>query len=176
MTAAESIREFALPVVMISANGLICLALYNRLAAVTSRFRLFGREQFDVQIRLLELENVVDESRPLMLELRSRLASLAQQRRWLLQRAKIVRDALMQMLIAVIGMLATSLCLGIGADYIASAVPLCTFAGSIFLMMSGVGYAVRELFFFWEHIQKEETAEQFLNTREWTEHETASAG
>jgi hypothetical protein len=175
MTAADGIREFALPVVMISANGLICLALYNRLAAVTSRFRLFGREQFDVQIRLLELEDVVDDSRPLMLELRARLSALALHRQSLLRRAKMVRDALLLMLFAVIGMLATSLLLGIGREYLHPTLPLCTFAGSVFLMTTGVIFAVRELLFFWEHLQKEEGTLPIIKTENWADHETASA-
>jgi len=175
MTAADGIREFALPVVMISANGLICLAFYNRLAAVTSRFRLFGREQFDVQIRLLELEDIVEDSRPLMLELRGRVAALAIHRQSLLQRAKMVRDALLCMLLAVMGMLMTSLLLGIGREYLHPTFPLCTFAGSVLLMMAGVVFAVRELQFFWEHLLKEEAVGPIIPAENWTDQETASA-
>lgn len=48
----EIIHTLVAPVVMISAQGLICLALYNRLAAVVGRLRVFSREQFDTQTRL----------------------------------------------------------------------------------------------------------------------------
>lgn len=58
MTVEESfmltdiIHALVAPVVMISANGLICLALYNRLAAIVNRLRLFYREYFDTSTRL----------------------------------------------------------------------------------------------------------------------------
>ena len=43
----EAVRFPGAPVVLISANGLICLALYNRLAVVVGRVRSFSRERFD---------------------------------------------------------------------------------------------------------------------------------
>ena len=42
------------PVVVISACGLLCLAFYNRLAAVVTRLRAFHREQLERASRLLE--------------------------------------------------------------------------------------------------------------------------
>src|SRR5947208_9172762 len=39
------IAASVVPVVVISASGLLCLALYNRLAAVVSRLRGFQRER-----------------------------------------------------------------------------------------------------------------------------------
>src|SRR5436190_11594904 len=43
------------PIIVISACGLLCLAFYNRLAAVVTRLRAFHREQFQVQETLARL-------------------------------------------------------------------------------------------------------------------------
>ena len=48
----EVIHTLVAPVVMISARGLICLALYNRLAVVGGRLRAYSREHFETQTRL----------------------------------------------------------------------------------------------------------------------------
>src|SRR5437762_11515453 len=45
------------PIIVISACGLLCLAFYNRLAAVVTRLRAFDRE------RLHEQEALADKSR-----------------------------------------------------------------------------------------------------------------
>ena len=45
--ALQTIQSFVAPVVMISANGLLCLAFYNRMAAVIHRTREINRERFE---------------------------------------------------------------------------------------------------------------------------------
>ena len=39
--AVDVIHALVAPVVIISANGLLCLSLYNRMAAVVGRLRVF---------------------------------------------------------------------------------------------------------------------------------------
>jgi hypothetical protein len=155
MTAGESIRELALPVVMISANGLICLALYNRLAAITSRFRAICREQFDVETRLLEMED--GSPRDLVQQYKDRLLLLTRQRRSARARARQIRDALLLLLLAVIVMFATSLLLGLSQELALSpVVPLGAFVAGVGLMIAGVGLAIRELYLFLEVMEPEE--------------------
>src|SRR5436305_8738081 len=48
------------PIIVISACGLLCLAFYNRLAAVVTRLRTFHREQFQVQETLARLRRAAD--------------------------------------------------------------------------------------------------------------------
>jgi hypothetical protein len=155
MTAGESIRELALPVVMISANGLICLALYNRLAAITSRFRVFCREQFEVETRLLEMPD--DTPPDLVRQFEDRLLMLSKQRRSARARARQIRDALVLLLLAVIVMLATSLLLGLSQELdLSPAVPLSTFVAGVGLMIAGVALAIRELYLFLDVIEAED--------------------
>lgn len=156
MSAAETIRELAIPVVMISANGLICLALYNRLAAITSRLRVFYRERFDLDLRLVaELESGEERSahEPI---LRQRLLALDQQCESALRRAWHVRSALILLLVAVIGMLAITLMLGL-LQVLPSLAPvaLATFVCSVLLMIGGIALAIGELLLYLEPVKAE---------------------
>src|SRR5450755_4248249 len=71
----EIIHTLVAPVVMISAQGLICLALYNRLAAVVGRLRVFSREYFETQTRLAGMSPEQQDS-ALARKLQTRLAAL----------------------------------------------------------------------------------------------------
>lgn len=146
MSPSESIRELVLPVVMISANGLICLALYNRLAAITARYRGFGREQFEMETRLLELTDRASQSPGLTGPLRARLLQVANERSSSRLRARHIRNALILLLAAVIGMLSTSLLLALGQETaLPVLLPLGSFLAAVGLMMAGVTLAIREL-------------------------------
>ena len=50
--ALETIQTCVAPVVMVSANGLLCLAFYNRMSALANRSRTMNKERFDLVIRL----------------------------------------------------------------------------------------------------------------------------
>src|SRR3954470_14279250 len=49
------------PIIVISACGLLCLAFYNRLAAVVGRLRMFHREQLHEQEALARCRSNGDE-------------------------------------------------------------------------------------------------------------------
>ena len=51
LPALETIQSSVAPVVMISANGLLCLAFYNRLSALMNRSRAVNKERFDLATR-----------------------------------------------------------------------------------------------------------------------------
>lgn len=96
------------PVVLISACGLLCLALYNRLASIVSRARAFHRERFDVQTQLARM-GTSDET--LAAQLASRIDILTDQTGQILARAKQIRNALVCMLLTITCMLVCSLLL-----------------------------------------------------------------
>lgn len=154
MSPSESIRELVLPVVMISANGLICLALYNRLAAITARYRGYGREQFEMESRLLELTERESFSPRLIAPVRTRLRQLANERGSSRLRAGHIRNALILLLAAVIGMLSTSLLLALGQETpLPTLLPLGVFLAAVGLMIGGVTLAIRELIQFADVMQ-----------------------
>ena len=146
-TAAESIRELTLPVVLISANGLICLALYNRLAAITARLRSFCREQFEMRMKLTELETCSHPpSQKVMSHLVERLKVLEEQRSAIFRRALQLRNGLILLLASIVGMLLSSLLLGIALEFsLHPAIPLTAFVLGTLAMISGIGFAIREL-------------------------------
>lgn len=145
MTAAETMRDLLAPVAMISANGLMCLALYNRLTAVITRLRMFDKERFDVHSSLVEYKanrHRLKVNDPLLV----RLADLEHQCRLISRRARWLRDALLMMLAGVIGMLSSSLAIGLSHVWPElSSVGLVIFVTGIVCMMVGILFAVREL-------------------------------
>jgi|GEM_PF-2254413 len=156
MPAAETIRELAIPVVMISANGLVCLALYNRLAAITARLRLFYRERFDLDLRLLAESSPDGERSEREIRLRERLTVLDEQCQMILRRARYVRNALVLLLSSVVGMLAITLLLGLAYQLpILAPVALTIFVLSVLLMISGVVLAICELLLVLEPVEAE---------------------
>jgi hypothetical protein len=108
----EIIHTLVAPVVMISAQGLICLALYNRLAAVVGRLRVFSRENFNTQTRLDGLSPEQQEG-ALSRRLRARLATLNGQYSGVLRRARLLRKALILLQTAVLAMLICTMLLGL---------------------------------------------------------------
>lgn len=50
--AVHTIQLLVAPVVMISAAGLVCLALYNRLATIVGRIRAIHKEEIDTLSRM----------------------------------------------------------------------------------------------------------------------------
>lgn len=108
--AVKTIQLLIAPVVMISACGLLCLALYNRLAAIVSRARAFHKERFDIEMKLAAPDppaGMIGE------HLRRRFDSLAEQADGVLARARKVRSALLAFLGVILCMLASSLALGL---------------------------------------------------------------
>lgn len=96
------------PVVLISACGLLCLALYNRFSNIISRARAFHREMFDCQTQLTKLGNPESD---LAAQLTDRIAILSGQTAQILARAAKIRAALFCLLLTIVCMLACSLLL-----------------------------------------------------------------
>jgi Protein of unknown function (DUF2721) len=103
LTEWQSIISMSVvPVVIISACGLLSLAFYGRLAAVVSRLRGFQREMLEEQQKLARTGGV-EEAR--LLEL------LRVQTRQVTRRARLIRNALMFFMLAVAVLILCSLCL-----------------------------------------------------------------
>ena len=156
MTTADTIRELAMPVVMISANGLICLALYNRLAAITSRLRRYYRERFDVDMRLAADPGPGAHSVGVESRLRDRLTTIDQQCLLVLGRARQIRNALILLLASVVGMLFIMLLIGLTYELpFLAPLAVVTFVGSVIVMMCGVSLAIGELVMYLDPLHSE---------------------
>ena len=141
----DIIHALVAPVVMISANGLICLALYNRLAAVVNRLRLFDREHFDTCTRLATM-TADDQDGPVVPHLQARLLTLDKQFSTILRRARLLRNALVLLLSAVLVLLCCSLALGLALIIQgAEALALALFVLGVGCMIAGTVLAIKEL-------------------------------
>jgi hypothetical protein len=95
---SKIISVSVVPVVIISACGLLCLAFYNRLAAIVSRLRGFQRE------RLREQDLILGAAAPAESELarhRNLLEHLAAQTAHVTRRAKLIRLTLFFLLLTI---------------------------------------------------------------------------
>lgn len=141
----DIIHALVAPVVMISANGLICLALYNRLAAIVNRLRLFYREHFDAGARLTAMTSEAQDS-PVAQHLQARLATLDKQFSTILRRARLLRNALVLLLSAVLVLLCCSLALGLAlVVQWAEVLALALFVVGVMFMIVGTALAIKEL-------------------------------
>ncbi|HZW08356.1 MAG TPA: DUF2721 domain-containing protein [Phycisphaerales bacterium] len=106
---AHVIGQLAAPVVMISAAGLLCLALFNRLAAVVARSRAFAAERVHL---LRSLDHPASGAVGASLD-RLRLEALESHASGVLKRAVLIRAALQSLLAGVLLMLASSGAIGL---------------------------------------------------------------
>jgi hypothetical protein len=143
--ALETIQSFVAPVVMISANGLLCLAFYNRLSAVVNRSRTINKERFDLVLRLSAMPPQTT-GLPEAAHLKWRIEVLDEIGHQLFDRARMLRSTLICLLLSVLSMLLCSLALGLAqlATGVAWAA-LTFFVVGALVMMLGVLTAIREL-------------------------------
>jgi len=145
-SVSKIIQLLVAPVVMISAGGLIALALYNRLAAIVSRSRAFHRERHEV-IRELSSHTLEEQTTRETAELRRRVLVLDGQIPRVLRRARLVRTALLWLLCSMLCMLGCSLALGLSLLWpLAAWVALALFVAGVLCAMVCVALAMRELF------------------------------
>lgn len=143
--ALETIQSFVAPVVVISANGLLCLAFYNRMASVISRLRTINKERFDLHARLSTLtDDDPDSAHPGYLK--HRVEILDELGHQLFDRVRVIRDSLIFLLVTVLCMLGCSLALGLAPAFPQmGSVALVLFVSGVVIMILGVARAIQEL-------------------------------
>src|SRR3954471_18484391 len=101
------------PIIVISACGLLCLAFYNRLAAVVTRLRSFHRERLHEQDALdREMANPTADELALVRH-RELLGMLEVQTRHVIRRARWIRRTLACLLVTIGCLACCSLCVGL---------------------------------------------------------------
>jgi hypothetical protein len=149
----SSIQQLLAPVVMISACGLLCMGLYNRLSTIIARIRQFNRERLEHAIRQRGAADTVKR----MLELHD--DALEKQIPGMLHRARLIHRALLCLVACVIGMLVSSLLIGV-----AMLVPvvlngaIAAFVFGVTSMLVGMMFAFRELTVSLSQVQLEAAA------------------
>jgi len=137
------------PVVVISACGLLCLAFYNRLAAVVARLRAFHRERLHEQ-DLLDRRTPAATSDPAAAEAARRHAQLLDvleaQTSHVARRARLIRSTLSCLLCAIACLTLSSVLTGISivAEPLVVAAVLAFILGMALLLVA-VAFALLEL-------------------------------
>lgn len=147
--SAVVIGQLATPVVMISAAGLLCLGLFNRLSTLVARSRAFAHE------RVLLMRAIAEPSPgPTGASLdRLRLEALEAHASRVLKRASLLRAALQCLLAGVLAMLASSAAIGLSlvthafwaGAFLAFAIGLLAMAAGIVLVMKELSQALRDV-------------------------------
>ena len=134
------IQQLLAPVVMISASGLLCLALFNRLSTLVARIRQFNRERLEHAIQIRGAGDTVRRT----LELHD--AALEQQIPRMLRRARMLHRALLCLVAGVVAMLLCSLMIG-AALLVPAVLPAAIgcFVLGVISMLVGMLFALREL-------------------------------
>jgi hypothetical protein len=140
------ISAAVVPVVMISACGLLCLAFYNRLTAVLARIRAFQAESLHEHEELLQGGSEGETQRRVRRLTRATVEMLRRQLDQLLARARLIRNTLAALLCAIGCLVAASLGAGAAVFWPASLYAAgLSFLAGLGCMLAGVGCALLEL-------------------------------
>lgn len=145
LQAQETIQVLVAPVVMMSANGLICLAIYNRLGAVIARGRAFHKEWFDLTARRAAAPPEQGTAEHLA-RLDHRIGMLNELGHSMMHRARLLRNALACLLTAILAMIGCSGALGLAVPFPAAGpVALVLFYLGMAATAVGIAFALAEL-------------------------------
>ena len=115
------------PIIVISACGLLCLAFYNRLAAVVTRLRSFHRERLHEHELLAKQSASPNPDERAIVRHRELIGMLETQTHHVTRRARLIRHTLGSLLMTIACLALCSLCLGLSTVWsgmIYLAVPL----------------------------------------------------
>lgn len=151
----QIISVSVVPVVIISACGLLCLTFYNRMAMVVSRLRGIQRERLDLFRELASMREK-KENEVQIHEGRKTLHALSEQTEIVLQRAKLLRSTLLCFLGTIAALAVTSLLLALSLFIpLFNGLVIFFFVFGLFLLLYGVYFAFRELLQALKPIEKE---------------------
>jgi len=167
------IPSAVVPVVIISACGLLCLTFYNRLAFIVTRLRALQRERLAEYKDLFSLEEG-HKSQLARKEAEHFLSFLEHQTADVLKRALYLRNCLFSLILAIFSLVITSLAIGLSLVYPSCEVAvLIFFVLGLFLVLSGLCFAIKEIILALRPIQMESEFVQRLVKSEFQERDSA---
>jgi hypothetical protein len=138
------------PIIVISACGLLCLAFYNRLAAVVTRLRAFDRERLVEQESLARQTKSPSPDELAMIRHRELIGMLEVQTRHVIRRAHFIRRTLGCLLLTIICLALCSLSLGLSTlltnlSKLLTIAAATLFVAGLLLLVTGVIFAMIEM-------------------------------
>lgn len=142
---SEIISSSVVPVVIISACGLLCLAFYNRLSVIVARLRSLQRERLAEYKEIFHLEDKVGHENKKK-EAEQYLHFLEGQTAYVLKRARYLRNCIFCMISCICSLVLTSLFIGLSVAYVRfDYAVLVFFILGMFLLLYGLIFAVMEI-------------------------------
>lgn len=142
---SHMVAASVMPVVVISAAALLCLAFYNRLAAVILRLRAVQRERLELQERF-ERMTPADVENNSGLRYTCILESLSNQSIAIIRRARLIRSVLRCLLLCIACLVLCSLLNGLTVVWVSAVVgAVACFVAGMLLLLMGVACALLEL-------------------------------
>lgn len=141
----EILPSAVVPVVIISACGLLCLAFYNRLASIVSRLRSLQRERLGEYRALFQME---ERKRPeyMRQEAEQFLHFLEHQTADVMKRARFLQCSICCLIYCIFSLVLTSLLIGASLYYPAfDFLVLFFFVLSLILLLVSLIYALKEI-------------------------------
>lgn len=144
-TWTEIITSSVVPVVIISACGLLCLAFYNRLAVIVTRLRSLQRERLAEYKELFRLEEK-GGTKLLKQETEQFLHFLEGQTAEVFKRARYLRNCIFSLIICIFSLVLTSLMIGLSIFFPSLDILVLGFfvLGLLFLLY-GLVFAILEI-------------------------------
>jgi hypothetical protein len=135
------------PIIVISACGLLCLAFYNRLAAVVTRVRQFQRELLHEQEALAKLRRSSSNDEDAELVRHYEIVGMLRvQSEHVFRRAKLIQSCLFCLLLTILLLTGCSLALCASVVWPATMITAAVFfAGGLLSMVAGILFAMMEL-------------------------------
>lgn len=141
----EIITASVVPIVIISACGLLCLAFYNRLGVVVTRLRSLQRERLSEYKELFRLEET-EKAKFVRQEAEQFLHFLEGQTVDVMKRARYLRNCLTCLISSIFSFVITSLFIGLSVLFpVLDLVVLIFFIMGLFLVLYGLIFALLEL-------------------------------
>lgn len=141
----DIITSSVVPIVIISACGLLCLAFYNRLGVVVTRLRSLQRERLSEYKELFHLEES-EKASFIRQEAEQFLHFLEGQTADVMKRARYLRNCLTCLISAIFSFVITSLFIGLSVLYpVFDFVVLVFFIMGLLLVLYGLLFALIEL-------------------------------
>ena len=135
------IQQLVPPVVIISACGLLCLAQFARYSGIISRLRGFHRERFEA---ITKLPSLTGSERDLLADRSEHLEHQAHQ---VLCLARLVRGALLFLVLAVMCMVVSSLMIGLEQVWpaVGRNAAVVSFIAGLLCMLLGMAFVFAEV-------------------------------
>lgn len=159
------ISTSVVPVAIISACALLCLALYNRLSALISRLRGFQRERLAEYEAYAQHVRSGHEDASSLQHHQQMLEMLGVQTARVYRRAKLIRASLLHLLAAIACLVLCSLCMGLsmvapGSYLIGGYIAQVFFVVGMVFMLGGTVLGIIEM---WNALEPVQLETQFVS-------------